>query len=100
LLSGIGRTGSLSIFAGLNLVAFVLVYLFVPETKGRTLEELQYTFDLPTRWHISYRASYIREHIVENWWKYLTRKEIPEEELPAPFYEWARITYLENQEKI
>ncbi|KAH7091340.1 major facilitator superfamily domain-containing protein [Paraphoma chrysanthemicola] len=99
LMHSIGRTGSLSIFAGLNLVAFVLVYLFVPETKGRTLEELQYTFDLPTRWHVSYRASYIREHLVENWWRYLTRQKIPEDELPAPFYEWARIKYLENQDR-
>lgn len=90
-MNSIGRTGSLSIFAGLNVVAFVLVYLLVPETKGRTLEELQYTFDLPTRWHIRYRATYIQEHIRKNWWRYLTRKEIAEEDIPVEYYEWARI---------
>lgn len=90
-MNSIGRTGSLSIFAGLNLVAFVLVCLFVPETKGRTLEELQYTFDLPTRWHVRYRATYIQEHFRRNWWKYLTRKEIAEEQVPIEYYEWARI---------
>jgi MFS family permease len=89
--NNLGRTGSLSIFAGLNVLAFVLVFLFVPETKGRTLEELQYTFDLPTIWHMRYRATYIQQHFRKNWWRYLTRKEIPEEEVPIEYYEWARI---------
>lgn len=83
----IGTTGSLSIFAGLNIVAFFLVFLFVPETRRRTLEELQFTFDLRTRWHVQYRASYIRNHFARNWWKYLTRKHVTP---PLPFYRWAR----------
>ncbi|KAF2004169.1 MFS general substrate transporter [Amniculicola lignicola CBS 123094] len=90
LMHRIGTTGALSIFAGLNLVAFVLVYLFVPETRRRTLEELQYTFDLSTRWHVEYRARYIRQHFFKNFWKYLARKEV---DPPIPFYRWARITY-------
>jgi MFS family permease len=87
-------TGALSIFAGLNLVAFVLVYLLVPETRMRTLEELQYTFDIPTRLHVAYRAGYIRRHVRKNWWRYITRKEI---EPPIPFYEWARIMHNEKE---
>jgi MFS family permease len=90
-MNNIGRTGSLSIFAGLNVVAFVLVYLFVPETKGRTLEELQYTFDLPTIWHVRYRATYIQKHIRKNWWRYLTRRQIADDQVPIEYYEWARI---------
>lgn len=90
-----GATAALSIFAGLNLVAFVLVYLFVPETRMRTLEELQYTFDLPTRWHVAYRMGYIRKHVRENWWRYLTKKEV---EPPIPFYEWARVTHGEIED--
>ncbi|KAF1848807.1 MFS general substrate transporter [Cucurbitaria berberidis CBS 394.84] len=97
LLHQIGATGALSIFAGLNMIAFVLVYLFVPETRMRTLEELQYTFDLPTRWHISYRAGYIRKHVVQNWWKYLTGKS-KEVEPPIPFYEWARVVHGERED--
>ncbi|KAH7361111.1 major facilitator superfamily domain-containing protein [Pyrenochaeta sp. MPI-SDFR-AT-0127] len=92
-----GATAALSIFAGLNLVAFVLVYLFVPETRMRTLEELQYTFDLPTRWHIAYRIGYIRKHVRDNWWRYLTRKEV---DPPIPFYEWARVTHGERDDAI
>ena len=95
LMDRIGTTGSLSIFAGLNLVAFVLVYLFVPETRRRTLEELQYTFDLSTRWHVEYRAVYIRKHFVKNFWKYVTRKKVRP---PIPFYRWARINHEERAE--
>ncbi|KAF2265095.1 MFS general substrate transporter [Lojkania enalia] len=91
----IGATGSLSIFAGLNVVAFFLVYLFVPETRRRTLEELQYTFDLSTRWHVEYRAMYIRKHFVKNFWKYATRKPVRP---PLPFYRWARIEHEDKQE--
>ncbi|CAN9470993.1 unnamed protein product [Alternaria alternata] len=95
LLNSIGPTAAFSIFAGLNLVAFVLVYLFVPETRMRTLEELQYTFDLPTGWHVAYRLGYIRRHVWENWWKYLARKEV---DPPIAFYAWARETYREMED--
>lgn len=79
------------------MVAFVLVYLFVPETRMRTLEELQYTFDLPTKWHVHYRASYITKHVRQNWWRYLMRKEIAEDDVPIAFYQWARIVYGHTQ---
>ncbi|USP75004.1 uncharacterized protein yc1106_02278 [Curvularia clavata] len=91
----IGSTSSFCIFAGLNLVAFVLVYLFVPETRMRTLEELQYTFDLPTRWHIKYRVVYIRKHISKNWLKYMTGRKV---DPPIPFYEWARVMYGQREQ--
>lgn len=96
LMHRIGETGSLVIFAGLNVIAFAIVYLFVPETRKRTLEELQFTFDLKTRWHVEYRIGYIRKHFVENWWKYLTRQPV---EPPIPFYRWARITHGEESDE-
>lgn len=89
LLHRIGATGALSIFAGLNVVAFFLVYLFVPETKRRTLEELQYTFDLSTRLHVRYRAGYIRRYFFKNVGKFVTGKEVKP---PVEFYRWARST--------
>lgn len=98
LLDSIGNTGALSIFAGLNVIAFFLVYLFVPETKGRTLEELRYTFDLPTRLHVRYRASYVQAHFRRNWWRYLTRTKIADEDVPIAFYEWARIKYGKSKD--
>lgn len=42
LLTGLGSTGALGLFAGLNIVALVMIFLWVPETAQRTLEELDY----------------------------------------------------------
>ena len=35
-----GNVGAFGFYAGLNVIAFVLIFLFMPETKQRTLEEL------------------------------------------------------------
>ncbi|KAL8704120.1 MAG: hypothetical protein Q9201_002704 [Fulgogasparrea decipioides] len=35
-------TGAIGFFAGLNVIAFLMIFLWVPETKQRTLEELDY----------------------------------------------------------
>jgi hypothetical protein len=43
--------------SGLNVTAFVLIFLFVPETKQRTLEELDYIFAVPTRTHVHYQLT-------------------------------------------
>ncbi|KAM0427791.1 hypothetical protein ACHAPT_007248 [Fusarium lateritium] len=39
--------GTLGFFAGMNVVAFILVYLFVEETKRLPLEELEVVYDNP-----------------------------------------------------
>lgn len=48
-------TGAFGFYAALNVTAFVLIFLFVPETKQRTLEELDYVFAVPTRTHMKYQ---------------------------------------------
>lgn len=50
-------TGAFGFYAALNMVAFVMILLWVPETKQRTLEELDYVFAVPTRKHINYQAT-------------------------------------------
>ena len=85
-LNRIGPTAALSIFAALNVLAFVLVYLLCPETRMRKLEELQDSFDLSTLLHMEYRAVYIRRHVWKNASRYLMGKEV---EPPLPFYRWA-----------
>jgi hypothetical protein len=117
LLHSVGTTSALSIFAGTNVLAFVMVYLFVPEasslhetsvrrkltsnqTKGRTLEELSYTFDLPTRWHVHYRAQYVRRHVQKCWFKYISGKKIEDHEKPIPFFQWARAVYDEDRDGV
>lgn len=38
------------------MLAFTIIFFFLPETKQRTLEELDYIFGVPTRRHASYMA--------------------------------------------
>ena len=47
-------TGAFGFYCGLNILAFVMIFLWVPETKQRTLEELDYVFAVPTGRHMSY----------------------------------------------
>ncbi|MCJ1470762.1 hypothetical protein MMC07_009409 [Pseudocyphellaria aurata] len=56
LLDVLGPTGVLGLFAGFNIVALVMIFLWVPETAQRTLEELDYIFAVPTRRHMSYQV--------------------------------------------
>lgn len=48
--------GAFGFYAGLNILAFVLIFLWLPETKQRTLEELDYVFAVPTTRHMSYQC--------------------------------------------
>ncbi|KAM5342104.1 hypothetical protein ACJ41O_015135 [Fusarium nematophilum] len=56
-------TGAFGFYAGLNLVALALIFLFVPETKQKTLEELDYVFGVPDRTHAKYQLK-----TVLPWW--------------------------------
>lgn len=55
--------GAFGFYAAMNIVALVLIFLFMPETKQRTLEELDYVFAVPTRKHASYQL-----FTVLPWW--------------------------------
>ncbi|KAK2738042.1 hypothetical protein FQN57_007308 [Myotisia sp. PD_48] len=56
MLRAMSPTGAFGFYAGLNVVALVMIYLWVPETKQRTLEELDYIFAVPTRTHMHYQV--------------------------------------------
>ncbi|KAJ5737206.1 Major facilitator superfamily domain general substrate transporter [Penicillium malachiteum] len=60
------------LYAGLNIVALVLSFLFVPETSKRSLEELDYVFGVPTRTHMKYQLT-----VVFPWWikRYIFRRK-------------------------
>lgn len=49
-----------------------MIFLWVPETKQRTLEELDYIFAVPTRTHMKYQC-----FTVLPWWfnKYVLRQK-------------------------
>lgn len=59
--------GAFGFYAGLNLVAFALVFFFLPETKQRTLEELDYVFAVPTRTHAKYQITQAFPWWVKRW---------------------------------
>lgn len=48
--------GVFGFYAGLNILAFFMLFFFLPETKQKTLEELDYVFGVPTRKHAAFQA--------------------------------------------
>lgn len=57
LLEKLQVVGVFGFYAGLNVVALVMIFLWVPETKQRTLEELDYVFGSPTSKFIRYQCT-------------------------------------------
>ncbi|KAK2778098.1 hypothetical protein FQN53_001865 [Emmonsiellopsis sp. PD_33] len=52
-----GPTGAFGFYAGMNIVALIMIFLFVPETKRRTLEELDNDFAVPLTTFMKFRAT-------------------------------------------
>lgn len=69
--------GAFSWYAAWNLIGFVLVLLFLPETKGKTLEELDQVFSVPTHIH----AAYGLRQFTYFFKRYLFRQHIEPEKL-------------------
>ncbi|KAK9458851.1 uncharacterized protein V1516DRAFT_666507 [Lipomyces oligophaga] len=72
MLKSFGAPGSFGFFAGLNVLSFLFIFLFVPETKQRTLEELDETFEISTRKFARYQVTQVLP-----WWfkKYVLLKK-------------------------
>lgn len=60
------------------MTALIMIFLFVPETKQRTLEELDYIFAVPTRVHMHYQVFKALP-----WWinRYIFRRNVELEPL-------------------
>ena len=67
MLAKLGVFGACLLYAGFNIVALVLIFLFVPETKQRTLEELDYIFAVPTRVFIEYQITKALPWWIRRW---------------------------------
>lgn len=72
--------GSFYFYAAWNIVGFVLVLLFMPETKGKTLEELDQVFGVPTHVH----AKWGMRQVPYFFKRYLLRQHVEPEELYQP----------------
>ncbi|KZZ95551.1 General substrate transporter [Moelleriella libera RCEF 2490] len=63
LLDQLDTIGAFSLYAGFNVVAFVMIFFWVPETMQRTLEELDWVFGVPTRKFAMYQLT-----VALPWW--------------------------------
>lgn len=93
----VSHAGLLGIFAGLNVVAFVLIFFFVRETAGATLgrtagsmhfmslEELNYVFGVSTKKHAIYQYRTVLPWI----WRYYVRRDKGCPDSPEQLYRWA-----------
>ncbi|KAI9792520.1 MAG: hypothetical protein M1816_002040 [Peltula sp. TS41687] len=81
-----GQTNFLALFAGLNALCFILVYLLVPSTAKPKLEEMNYIFGVPTREHIKYQLFEMLPWLFN---RYVRRRyDLPK----PPFYMWSSET--------
>lgn len=63
ILDTLNTVGAFGLYAGFNAVAFVMIFFWVPETKQRTLEELDWVFAVPVRKFAKYQVG-----TVLPWW--------------------------------
>jgi MFS family permease len=72
MLRAFGSTGTFGFYAGLNFIAFWMIFFWLPETKQRTLEELDYVFAVPTRTHMKFQVSEVAPYWINT---YILRKK-------------------------
>lgn len=66
LLKAFSAQGAFGWYGAWNLIGFTLVLFFVPETKERTLEELDTVFGVPLRDHARYGAAQF-SYFIQRW---------------------------------
>ncbi|KAJ4346418.1 uncharacterized protein N0V89_010347 [Didymosphaeria variabile] len=81
------RTGAFGFYAGLNLIAWFMIFCFVRETKQLTLEELDQVFSVPTKTYLGYEIKVMVPYFIKRW--ILFQKSTPK---PAPIIEKAEYT--------
>ncbi|KAI0139603.1 general substrate transporter [Hypoxylon sp. NC0597] len=57
ILDRLQTVGAFGLYAGFNFVAVIMIFFLVPETKQRTLEELDYVFAVPNRKFAKYQVT-------------------------------------------
>ncbi|CAL5870583.1 uncharacterized protein PFLUO_LOCUS4822 [Penicillium psychrofluorescens] len=56
-------SGCFGFYAGMNLLCLVMIFLWLPETKQRSLEQLDYIFSTSTRTHMKFQVGKVLP-----WW--------------------------------
>lgn len=67
LLDRTGTVGAFGLYAGFNVIAFIMIFLWVPETMQRTLEELDYVFAVPIRTFMHYQITVTAPWFFKRW---------------------------------
>ncbi|KAL0932457.1 hexose transporter [Colletotrichum truncatum] len=67
ILKSLGVVGAFGLYAGFNVVAFFMILFWVPETKQRTLEELDWVFALPTSHFARYQIQKSIPYFIKRW---------------------------------
>jgi len=93
MVAAMSPTGAFCFYAGLNLTALVMIFFWVPETKQRTLEELDYVFAVPTAKHMRYQAGKALPYFIQ---KYVLRKKGATLE---PLYQMDKHTQVEGAQR-
>ncbi|EIT76529.1 putative transporter [Aspergillus oryzae 100-8] len=73
MLAVMSPTGAFAFYAGLNVTACIMIFFLVPETKQRTLEELDYVFAVPVRMHSGYQLKKALPYWVK---RYIFRRNV------------------------
>ncbi|KAI4618931.1 hypothetical protein J4E83_005882 [Alternaria metachromatica] len=75
------QTGAFGFYAGLNLIAWFMIFCFVRETKQLTLEELDQVFSVPTKQYLHYEITQSVPYFIN---KTVLRRNVPK---PPPIIE-------------
>lgn len=110
LTNAIGHPGLLGIFAGLNVIAFFLVFFFVRETAGAaigggasdsmtsvSLEELNYIFEVSTKRHRQYQLNEMVPWTFRNFGKLLLFRYV---DPPPKCYNWAEAKQEQEMQSV
>lgn len=89
-------SGLLGLFVGLDLIAWLLCYLYYPETARISLEELRAVFDVPLSAQARYRVLWLKcafkAYTLAKW----TKEYV---EFPDPMHVWWRDQPKSEEEK-
>lgn len=67
MLQAMTTTGTFGFYAGMNLLALAMVFMWMPETKQRSLEQLDEIFSVPMRTHMKFQLTEILPWWFKKW---------------------------------
>ncbi|PPJ54091.1 hypothetical protein CBER1_06318 [Cercospora berteroae] len=88
------QTGAFGFYAGLNLIAWFMIFAFVRETKQLTLEEIDQVFSVPTKEFLSYETGVWLPYFIK---RHIFRKDVPK---PPPIIEKGERASSDEEDRV